>query len=99
MIRKYSCEEREKESERERESVGERKAFLKIVITLSSLNLIPCIWLFVNSFRSNLHKDADFLWVKKLSTDSSMQLHAFKWELHGWNEKKIRIKLTVLGNL
>lgn len=47
MIRKYSCEEREKESERkrvrERESVGERKAFLKIVITLSSLNLIPCI--------------------------------------------------------
>lgn len=43
MIRKYSCEEREKESERERESVRERKAFLKIVITLSSLNLIPCI--------------------------------------------------------
>lgn len=42
MIRKYSCEEREKES-REKESVGERKAFLKIVITLSSLNLIPCI--------------------------------------------------------
>lgn len=41
MIRKYSCEEREKESERE--SVGERKAFSKIVITLSSLNLIPCI--------------------------------------------------------
>lgn len=28
-----------------------------------------------------------------------MQLHAFEWELHGWNEKKIRIKLTVLGNL
>lgn len=43
MIRKYSCEEREKESERERESVGDRKTFFKIVITLSSLNLIPCI--------------------------------------------------------
>lgn len=43
MIRKYLCEEREKESERERESVGERKVFLKIVIILFLFNLILCM--------------------------------------------------------